>query len=149
MIPYADYVIPAEQLFFVSLYVALAIVVMATAGFFVFGIVVTRPITGIARSMEAITKELVFDDDRYTRGSSHLAEISSMLESFSRLRFGLQSFSRYVPLSVVRTLMQVIQYDCRVFVRICLIFSSSSFAVEFECGFGCRIVRGDTFFFGH
>ncbi len=28
-----------------------------------------------------------------------------MLESFSRLKFGLQSFSRYVPLSVVRTLM--------------------------------------------
>jgi hypothetical protein len=54
------------------LYVALGIVALATVGFFIFGMVVTKPIAGIARSMEIITKELVFDDDFFAGGSSHL-----------------------------------------------------------------------------
>ncbi len=103
LIPYDDYIYPAEKSLFVSLYVALGIVAVATFGFFIFSLLMSRPMARIARSMDAITKKLVFDDEPRT---SHLLEIDSMLESFSRLKFGLLSFSRYVPLPIVRILMQ-------------------------------------------
>ncbi len=105
VIPYDDYIYPAEGRLFVSLYVAMGIVALATLGFFVFSLLMTRPMTKVARSMDAISKELVFDDENAPQGSN-LMEIDSMLESFSRLKFGLLSFSRYVPLPVVRILMQ-------------------------------------------
>ncbi len=103
LIPYDDFIYPAEKGLLVSLYVALGIVTLATVGFLVFSMLLTRPITRVARSMDAITKELVFDEEPK---ASNLLEIDSMLESFSRLKFGLLSFSRYVPLPILRILMQ-------------------------------------------
>jgi adenylate cyclase len=110
LIPDSDYSDAASHALLVSLYVALGFVVLATIGFTFFGILVTRPINLIARRMEQITTGLDFDDLSSTSDGRvpffQLSEIDSMLESFSRLRLGLQSFSRYVPLAVVRTLME-------------------------------------------
>jgi hypothetical protein len=87
----------------VALIIGMSITVVVAIGFALFATAVTRSLRRMQKSMEIITKELCFEDE--TESFSHLTEVDSMEQSFLRLKSGLISFSRYVPLCVVRLLM--------------------------------------------
>jgi adenylate cyclase len=87
----------------VALIIGLSITFVVAVAFFFFSAIVTRPLMRMQHNMEVITKDLSFADDN--EHLSHLSEVDSMQRSFFRLKKGLLSFSRYVPLSVVRLLI--------------------------------------------
>jgi hypothetical protein len=103
LVPDDDYVSSATWNFYVALIIGLCITFVVAVLFFLFAAIVTRPLQRMRRNMEIITKDLNFVDDN--EDLSHLSEMDSMQQSFFRLKKGLLSFSRYVPLSVVRLLI--------------------------------------------
>jgi hypothetical protein len=65
---------------------------------------VTRPLKKIVRGMKAITQNLDLNQD--SPRLSRLKEIASLQRSFDSMRIALRSFMRYVPLDIVRMLLQ-------------------------------------------
>lgn len=102
-IPNSEYLAAPQWGFYVSLIVGICIIFVAAILVVFLTLLITRPMKRIQQSMEVITSDLKFDQGN--GGYSMLQEIDSIQRSFSRMKKGLESFSRYVPLSVVRILM--------------------------------------------
>ena len=103
LVPTADYLAGPQYTFIVSLIVGLCIIVVVAVILVVLSSLITRPMQRIQQDMESISRDLNFGDSE--ESFSRLNEIDSIQRSFSRMKKGLISFSRYVPMSVVRILM--------------------------------------------
>lgn len=105
-IPRTDWFERIDRTNIITLVFCCLVLLIAIAIAFWSAIVISRPLHRIQKGMELITKKLDFTTSEGNEKLSIIKEIALIQSSFSNLKVALRSFSLYIPVEVVRLLMQ-------------------------------------------
>jgi adenylate cyclase len=105
MIPRSDWYGPIDRAHWIAGIVGATFLFLAIIVAIGYAYIIARPLRSIANVMRRITKNLELVHDK-NASSSRLKEIADLEESFARLLHTLSSFMKYVPVEVVRLLLE-------------------------------------------
>ncbi|KAL9656718.1 hypothetical protein ABK040_002985 [Willaertia magna] len=88
-----------------GLIISLSIMVFGAVLVFSFGLLITFPLKSLEKEIDNIAR-LEFSKIKTKKSRSILTEVSAIQKSVDRMKFGLRSFNKYVPSTLVKALLE-------------------------------------------